>query len=197
MSASNSYELGQELRDYVAVDPKPSIERVKGWIASRADLDCEDYKEIDSKTALSFAAAKNYHDIVVLLIEAGAKLEAGNPIESTPLMLAAENGHYNIVKTLLEHGADANYNKCSLSVLMEACRNGHTKIAELLLEYDADPMWMNTTGQTIIDVCGNHVETAKVIAEAIVKKSEAAVKNLVNIATQLSKPTPIRKFKPK
>ena len=63
-------------------------------------------KEIKS-TPLHFAAHRGYLNIVTLLLDAGADVNAkeGNYSQSTPLHWAATGGHLEVVKLLVEHGA--------------------------------------------------------------------------------------------
>lgn len=63
-------------------------------------------KEIKS-TPLHFAAHRGYLNIVKLLLDAGADVNAqeGNYSKSTPLHWAATGGHLEVVKLLVEHGA--------------------------------------------------------------------------------------------
>ncbi|WP_179947099.1 ankyrin repeat domain-containing protein, partial [Wolbachia endosymbiont of Bemisia tabaci] len=56
---------------------------------------------------------------------------------SSPLYLAAEGGHYNVVELLLKHGADVNAKtKEGSTPLLCALKIGHSKVVDLLL---ADP----------------------------------------------------------
>jgi hypothetical protein len=58
-------------------------------------------------TALHFAAASGDLDIMSILLEHHAYIDAGSPSDLTPLMLAAREGMEDAVKLLLEQGADA------------------------------------------------------------------------------------------
>ena len=54
-------------------------------------------------------------------------------------MFASSEGHIDIVRILLEHGADADaHNKFGLTVLTSASYKGHTEIVQILLEYGAN-----------------------------------------------------------
>ena len=58
-----------------------------------------------SDSVLLAAAQKGHRDIVELLIEKGACIEARGG-DSTPVYVGAQNGHNKIVEILIRHGAD-------------------------------------------------------------------------------------------
>jgi ankyrin repeat protein len=58
-------------------------------------------------TALHYAAASGDLDIMKLLLERHADIDAASPTGTTPLMLAAREGQEDAVKLLLDEGADA------------------------------------------------------------------------------------------
>lgn len=60
---------------------------------------------------------------------------------STPLMAAAKSGNLNLVRFLLENGADPNYriNELDSPPLQDALIQNHYDIAELLLQHGANP----------------------------------------------------------
>lgn len=60
----------------------------------------------DGWTALHYAASTGNMDIVTMLINKGAWVNARSPNGTTPLMMAARSGHTDICKMLLSHGAD-------------------------------------------------------------------------------------------
>ncbi|WP_345814094.1 ankyrin repeat domain-containing protein [Paraburkholderia sp. PREW-6R] len=55
---------------------------------------------------LHYAAANGHDDIVKLLLDHSAYVDAGSPNGTTPLMMAARGGHVSTVKLLLDNGAD-------------------------------------------------------------------------------------------
>lgn len=58
-------------------------------------------------TPLHEACSHGWHNIAVILIQAGANVNARGLDDDTPLHDAANNGHLKIVKYLIECGADA------------------------------------------------------------------------------------------
>ena len=58
--------------------------------------------------------------------------------QATPIHLAVDQGHAEIVKNLIFNGANVNAcNNAKMTALHLACRNGHTSIVEILLDNHA------------------------------------------------------------
>jgi ankyrin repeat protein len=64
--------------------------------------------EVNKKgwTPLHYAATNGHDDIVKILLDHSAYIDAGSPNGTTPLMMAARGGHLSTVKLLLDEGAD-------------------------------------------------------------------------------------------
>ncbi|KAF4995982.1 hypothetical protein FDECE_12608 [Fusarium decemcellulare] len=97
-------------------------------------------RECRYPTALIAACSTDDLKGVELLIEWGADVNLSSGPE-TPLSEAAKKGHYQIVKTLLENGADPNYSYAGdiSSPLAIAAYSGHFKVTKLLLEAGVSP----------------------------------------------------------
>jgi ankyrin repeat protein len=69
--------------------------------------------------------------------------------EQSPLQIACRSGNLEIVRRLLDRGADPNsVDKLGMTPLMEACRIGNIKIMKLLVAADADIGVATTNRQT-------------------------------------------------
>ncbi len=90
-------------------------------------------------TAMYYAAANGYHNIVELLLKHKADPNTTGK-DRTPLILAASKGHVETVRVLLNHGADLEYRGLEgETALHRAAENGHHSTVEVLLKYKADP----------------------------------------------------------
>lgn len=68
----------------------------------------------------------------------------------SPLKAAADNGHLEIVKMLIEKGADVNYRNEDLTTALEEAHNGrHEEVVDLLLENGAE--WDDETDESDYD----------------------------------------------
>ncbi|NKB33009.1 MAG: hypothetical protein GKR91_07930 [Pseudomonadales bacterium] len=115
-----------------------------------------------SQTALMWAVAQSHSEVVQLLIDNGANLNARSSVwyqlentagntnpsgnfnmahgGSSPIMFAARVGDIDTARVLLEAGANVNDTAASgVSALTQAAHSGHEELAIFLLEQGADP----------------------------------------------------------
>lgn len=82
-------------------------------------------------TPLHYAATNGHYDIVKLLLDHSAYVDAESPNGTTPLMMAARGGHIEVVKLLLDEGADMRMrNQQGMTAIDFADRYDHANIAE-------------------------------------------------------------------
>jgi ankyrin repeat protein len=82
-------------------------------------------------TALHYAAAVGANDIVQLLLDRYAYIDAESPNKTTPIMMAARGGHILTVKLLLDAGADPTLkNDVGMTAIDLAKKFDHADIAE-------------------------------------------------------------------
>ena len=73
------------------------------------------------------------------LLDRGADVDARNRHGQTALMLAAHDGHCEVVEALIAHGANLNITaKYGLSALMMALVARHVEIARILVDAGTD-----------------------------------------------------------
>lgn len=101
---------------------KPAVEKL---LAKGAEVNRPGW------TALHYAAAVGSTEIVQLLLDKSAYIDAESPSKMTPLMMAAANGHIYTVKLLHDEGADATLkNSAGMTAIDIAARADHKDIAE-------------------------------------------------------------------
>uniref|UniRef100_A0A8C9XA25 CASK interacting protein 2 n=1 Tax=Sander lucioperca TaxID=283035 RepID=A0A8C9XA25_SANLU len=108
------------------------------------DLACEFGRVQVSQLLLS-------SNMVVALLE-GERKEPTDSAFTTPLHLAARNGHKDIIQLLLKAGIDINKTTKSGTALHEASLYGKTEVVRLLLDAGVDVNIRNTYNQTALDI---------------------------------------------
>ncbi|NXT00519.1 CSKI2 protein, partial [Jacana jacana] len=92
----------------------------------------------------------NSHLCVALL--EGQSKDSTDPNYTTPLHLAAKNGHKEIIRQLLKAGIEINKQTKTGTALHEAALYGKTEVVRLLLEGGVDVNIRNTYNQTALDI---------------------------------------------
>ncbi|XP_036003644.1 caskin-2 isoform X2 [Fundulus heteroclitus] len=90
-------------------------------------------------------------NMVVALLEDERK-EPTDSAYTTPLHLAARNGHKDVIRLLLKAGIDINKTTKSGTALHEAALYGKTEVVRLLLDAGVDVNIRNTYNQTALDI---------------------------------------------
>lgn len=90
-------------------------------------------------TALMIASEKGFIDIVEILVENKANVNAANFNGWTSLMLASSAGHFKIVELLIKKNAQVNAKTVlNTTALIVAVFSGHKNIVKILIENKAD-----------------------------------------------------------
>ncbi|XP_064084015.1 ankyrin repeat domain-containing protein 6-like isoform X2 [Macrobrachium nipponense] len=104
-------------------------------------------------TALHWAVAKGYNDIVRELIVAGADLNTPNKRGVTPLNLAARKNRPNEVRLLLSAGAEIDTQAIDGDTpLMEATNSEFAEVVKVFLEHCPDLSIRNNNRKTAADI---------------------------------------------
>jgi len=106
----------------------------------------------DEATPLAMTAVKGNAALAHLLIQNGADVEyklSGIPI----LLFAAQSGHEEVVKVLLEAGANLkSTDLIGKDALQEAVASGNPRVVVLFLEAGSDPDYKNKRGVSARDL---------------------------------------------
>ena len=108
----------------------------------------------DGFTPVALAAFFSQPLAVKALIAAGANVNAAakNPLKVQALHAAVAGRNLEIVRAVLDAGADPNaQQQAGFRPMHEAGTNANRKLAELLLAHGADPLLPNDEGKTPID----------------------------------------------
>jgi ankyrin repeat protein len=98
----------------------------------------------------------------------GARVNTSNTWGSTPVLLAAKEGHADVVRTLLRAGASANGRGGAMTPLAAAALGGHTEVIKLLLGSGAEADTSTESGESalMLAVRMNRVPAAAALLEA-------------------------------
>ncbi|MDW7682211.1 MAG: ankyrin repeat domain-containing protein, partial [bacterium] len=123
----------------------------------------------DSTTALMAAVEGGHLQIIKLLVENGADINAKRKFGYTSLMIAIQRNQVEIAKYLIKVGADihmfTNINDTPLMFAVEKCQ---TELLQLLIQKGADVNIRNKTDIFPLFQCGVNgcVEAAKILINA-------------------------------
>ncbi|WP_413999057.1 ankyrin repeat domain-containing protein [Flavobacterium sp. W1B] len=109
-------------------------------------------KNKEGRTALMQAVYKRNNDIAILLINAGADVNAQDDMKNSPFLYAGAEGNLEIVKKALNHGANFGvYNRYGGTALIPAAEKGHLEIVKLLVNTPGFPKdHINNLGWTAL-----------------------------------------------
>ncbi len=109
-------------------------------------------KARDKDEAIRMAVAEDDLEAVERLLSEGAEINAmKGPFKTSILMEAAVRGNVEVMKLLIEHGADVNMaDKDGWTALMGAVVQGHTESVKLLLKHGAKVRARNHNGETAL-----------------------------------------------
>ncbi len=168
--------------DFFAAVRSSSIDRVREILAKDPALLVARH---DGATALHYAAIANDRAMVVLLLGAGAELNArDDTYQMTPIGWANEEGQDGMVRFLYDRGAEVDLHQAAAYGLLDHVRDlvrhtrrpvnslmggwtplqlaalwGHPDVVELLLSRGGDPLVRDPFGRTTLEIARAQVRT--------------------------------------
>ncbi|KAE8284555.1 Caskin-2 CASK-interacting protein 2 [Larimichthys crocea] len=126
-------------------------------------------------------------NMVAALLEGDGGHDSLDSATTTPLHLAARNGHKDIIKLLLKAGIDINRATKAGTSLHEAALYGKTEVVRLLLDAGINVNMRNTYNQTALDIVNQFTtstasrEIKQLLREASSSLQVRAVKDYWNL----------------
>ncbi|KAG0727472.1 Transient receptor potential cation channel subfamily A member 1 [Chionoecetes opilio] len=130
-------------------------------------------------TPLHLACLEGQTEVVRVLLQAGAEVEARNSSLWTPLDCASAKGHVLCVNELLDYDAPLDpIDKTKTTPLQLAAKEGHVAVTRLLLESGASLLACDSSGRNALELAV--AAGKKEVCMTIVKSSEwmAAMRNV-------------------
>jgi len=169
--------------EIVTASQRGDAARVRELLAAGGNAN--DVDPDTGRSALHFAARENRAEVVAVLIESKADINATDRTGKTPLTMAAENSAVDATKLLIERGADLNKrDQIGGTPLTWACGLGTAPTVKLLIESGADLSVVDINGLTpLIWAAGiGKPESVKLLLE---RKPDLAVQDGVTGDTAL------------
>lgn len=163
-------------------------EATKILVESGADVNYTGFDPF-GKTMLSIAAEDGNNNIVKLLLDKGAGINALSKNGWTALKRAADSGHVETVKLLLDSRADITIKDVHrMTAFHNAAENGHIEVLKLLLTYGADINEFDGFGCTALYHASNDYETTEFLlksgAKDICASAEQSIPALISASRE-------------
>ena len=130
-------------------------------------LDVNARDDQDGRTILMHATWFGHIDVMRILIDKGADVNAKNKNGATALILAADKGNAEIVSFLIDKGADFNAKDKNGTALILAADKGNAEIVSFLIDKGADINMKDSLGYTpLMKAVGRgHTSTMRILLD--------------------------------
>ena len=167
-------------------------ETLRGLFSDNPDH-IEFYTPVGSQTWLGYAAQTGKLEAVKILLDIGFDINVGDKRENVKPICSAARGHYDVVKFLIEKGADLDVSLSVRNPLFSAIIGRSPEIVKLLLEagidssviYNSDTM--KNMDAVAFALMRGETESAKIIAAWNTDGSEEQVAKYLRDADKVAK----------
>lgn len=149
------------------VASKMGLAQVVNLLLPICELNLQDE---EGYTALHHAAIKGHGGVVAMLLGSGnTKIDIPSKTRVTPLWLAANHGHFDLVRVLTERQAnlEASESSSQRTPLSQAASNGHQAVVGFLVDRRANLEAKDAGGRTPLSwaVMNEHLDTIELLLE--------------------------------
>lgn len=126
-------------KEFLEAAKKNNSRKIQDLLNKGVEIDARDNHE---RTALMIATYENNIDAAILLIEAGANVNAQDDRLESPFLHAGARGHLEILKATLATGKVDHMvlNRYGGTALIPACERGYTEVVKELLKIEGYPI---------------------------------------------------------
>ena len=150
-------------------------------------------EDLDPKFPLIDAAQKNLLNVVKELVNQGVDINSTNDFKRTALMQACVQGHEDVVKWLLQNGANELLTaKNDETALDFALYNGHVKIAQILINHNPEVL-QGKLGQNALRIARDSKNVELIELIEIAQKTPEVMKSAFDKFKALDKAAAIHK----
>lgn len=137
---------------------------------SPAKLSHKKNRDKNGRTILARACAIDDGEAELRLKERPEDIDIPDNAGNTPLQIAALEGHFKIVRMLLEAGCDITCKNIDMETpLIDAVENGHLEVVKLLSDAGLDPRQSNAKGEEPLDLVNDENDNYEAIRAALIE----------------------------
>ena len=154
--------------DFLELCKSGDVAKVERAIINGANVEAFSYQDHRKDSALMWATRKGHSEVVKILLQNGADVNAKNLYGTTALMWSARKGYPEVAEILLQSGAEVNdTNNYGSTALLWAAKYGNIEMIEVLLNNGANVNAKANNGFTALirAAMGNHLHIAEILLE--------------------------------
>ena len=168
--AADTEQLGSNLLTAVLANDVAAVSTIFQTVSGAQAVRLANAIDWRGKSVLMHAANKNHHEIVQVLVDNKARVDAADYTGgATAMMLAARNGSLEAVEVLIAAGASMGVaTPTGTTTLMQAVANGSLPVVAAILRAGAELDARDKTGATAVSISATmgFTDVARLLANA-------------------------------